>query len=108
MPREQLHFLRSERKTSESVVPTGVDSEPVITADAWDEFLPLVQVHWQPEDHVQFSVQVDKAALRRAVEENDDDSSTVGFFTETLSRQELNNAIKVLRRARNQAFGADE
>lgn len=104
MPKEKLNNERSVRRTENSALPgTGDRTEGA----AWDEMLPLVTAHWTPDQHAQLSVRLDAAQVKRVLEQAEGEPY-VEFFTEQMDRREMNNAVRVLRRARNAVHGVDE
>jgi hypothetical protein len=73
----------------------------------------VVQVGWHKDSWVQVSIEADVTYLRFAAdtpdaEPNTSDSQRSTVYSPPLERDELNNLIRVLRRARDQAFGRDE
>lgn len=77
---------------------------------------PQVALHWDGNSgNVQLSLDIDLDVLSRIIEvkrENPNawDGSEAGrqvFYTETLSRADLQRLIKASRRARDSVFGAD-
>lgn len=84
---------------------------------------PSVEIFWsKPEDRapvaafedeegfVQFGMDVSREEILRVAEElkKNPEITAHGFYTRSLTRFQLNKAVKVVQRARNQAFGADE
>ena len=104
MPKEKLNYERTERRSEEHPLPGSSDR---IEGQVWDEMLPLVTVHWTPDQYAQLSVRLDAAQVKRLLDQAEDEPY-LEFFTETLDRREMNNAVRVLRRARNAVHGADE
>ena len=72
---------------------------------------PSFDVSWD-RDHgfVQLSMDIEKQQWLEISSDLNKDTEIVSraIFTEGLSRQEINNLIRTLRRARDAAFGADE
>lgn len=80
---------------------------------------PNLTVSWQKFETgitpdggwVQVGLEIDTTALIERVDEirkHEDQPVNVSFYPEALSRGELNKMIRILRRARDQAFGSDE
>ena len=103
----------------------------VLSSDEQIGTTPKLEVHWSrpgewapldpredQEGFVQISLSVGRVELEQFIRnwereknEESDDSYHItshGFFTRGLSRTQINNMIKVLKKARDQAFGADE
>jgi hypothetical protein len=104
MPKEKLNYERTERRSEASQL-SGIGDH--IEAAGWDEMQPLVRAHWNPDNYVQLSIEIDKSMVERSLKEQADDPH-VTFWSVPMERGEIQNAVKVLRRARNQVFGADE
>lgn len=84
---------------------------------------PSIEVYWaRPEERpifaydevaegvVQLGLDVDRfEALEWAMRlEKDEDITSTALITEGLTRSQINHLIKILKKARDQAFGADE
>jgi len=82
---------------------------------------PKLSVHWSrpedfgavaydedPEGHVQIGMDISAREIELAAKSVKDGSSFHGFFTDSLSRYQINHLIKILKRARDSAKGADE
>ena len=104
MPKEKLNYERSVRRTEESVLPGTTDK---VEGAAWDEMLPVVSIHWMQDNYAQYGVKLDTAQVKRVLAESPD-ASYLEFFTEALERREMNDGVRVIRRARNAVHGADE
>jgi hypothetical protein len=114
MPREQINYPSS----------TGVliyqgnelDYQPGASVPEGGEVFadPALHVNWQSEGadfgapHVQVSLEVPAGFLRSRAAGLDDSVSHTCLFTPVLTRQELNKLIRVLRTARDKAYGRDE
>lgn len=85
MPRE---FIYTEHKAIESNMPVAPQM--------------CVSVGWSKEDH---GGHVQLATLRNGKENSFD--PTDGLYTD-LNRKQINDLIKALRKARDQAYGKDE
>lgn len=70
---------------------------------------PSLHVGWQMDSWVQIHFEADRQYFEFIAENPDasDPDRTTGY-TPVLSRDEINKLIKVLRRARDQAYGRDE
>lgn len=81
---------------------------------------PNLEVVWvRPEDrspaprgedqegHVQIGIDLDMVDMEDRLRYTDGDSAHT-FYTDRLTRGQINNLIRVLKRARNAAFGSDE
>lgn len=66
-----------------------------------------VEVSWARERDVQISVVTKKPDLIKALEESPPVEGFNGFFLD-LDRSGINGLIKMLRRARDDAYGKDE
>lgn len=98
MPRQQI--------THEPITTGDTDTVPAGGAHAG---LAQMFVSWVRDGHVQVGFEVSTAYLKLALETpNGRDSDHTEIFTDTLTRREINEAIRVLRRARDAADGADE
>lgn len=103
MPKEKLNNERTVRRGTEEELPDGSYTE----GHVYDEMLPLISMRWTPGQHAQFGVRLDAAQVRRVLEKAEGEPY-VEFFTEILDRREMNNVVRVVRRARNAVHGADE
>lgn len=102
MPKEKLNYDRTEKRFTQE----QVDSE--LTQVGYDEQQPLVTLHWNPDNYAQFSVVVDRAAAKKLMDEAEPQEATLTFWGMPMERREMQEAIRALKRARNQVFGADE
>lgn len=77
---------------------------------AWSKPGDWFAYNEDPEGFVQVGLSVDRVEILRVAKELEKDPmiSAHGFFTRKISRAQINNAIRVLKRARNGAFGVDE
>jgi len=126
VPKERVHHgkLYNESKdvvveagqpTSKVRIPFDMDSsgtpEGYITRTE-----PSLDITWNRSGWVQVSIDFERAQWKRIVEEQDRYEAELGenapmsqaIYTDVLTRAEINNMIKVLRKARDQAYGADE
>lgn len=71
---------------------------------------PTVYVGWQNGDagHVQISLDMDAAQVIEVLGSEHSDADRIAIYTGILRRTEINRMIKVLRRARDAAYGRDE
>jgi hypothetical protein len=109
MPREQIN-------TPRLFDPVRVDSStPPIHGEAWAD--PTLHVSWHREGsgempgHVQVALGLPVEYLKHLATTYDEAGMvvpSVDAFTPALSRRDLNKLIRTLRRARDQAYGADE
>lgn len=109
MPREQINFP--------APFEPHFDNSPdlAVHGESWPE--PELNVSWtRAADHGMGNVQVSLLLpvgyvkhLGAALAEPDGlEPSGIGAFSPSLGRDELNRLIRTLRRARDQAYGADE
>jgi hypothetical protein len=108
----------SEEDSSSQEVPTGKWRKPYQLGDIQPEGTALLQdpsldVTWNRAGWVQVSIEMDRAKWLQMAQELVDEGEqpyTVfrAMYTDVLTRTEINNMIKVLRKARDQAYGADE
>jgi len=111
MPREQINFPAPLEPSQD-----WNGTPPPVHGEAWPE--PELNVSWtRAADHGPGNVQVSLLLPTAYVEHlakslADPDSpagvSGIGAFSPSLPRDELNRLIRTLRRARDQAYGADE
>ena len=90
MPREQINWPRTDSAPDDQV---------------------QAHVSWLRDSHVQIGLECTAGFLRALLFENGQplpENKTVTVFTPVLNRSEINRTIRVLRRARDQAYGADE
>lgn len=101
MPREQINYPTLCEPTAESPATPGHGIK------AWRD--PSLHISWHPDSHVQVAVQMDVSYAKLAVETpTDGEAERTEVFVPPLTRDEVNKLIRVLRRARDQAFGRDE
>lgn len=114
MPREQINYPNSvavvvDVKGNEleyqegAAVPPGYSVHPD----------PALHVHWQQAldfapGHVQVSVEMAAGHFKARAAHLDDSVKSTSIFTPALSRAEINKLIRVLRSARDKAYGRDE
>ena len=103
MPRQQINYPRPDLTQVDPA--TGVET-PVPLGQ-------ILEVHWDGNHGtVQASMSIDTGLLQRVLEQErraDGEMPTrVWFYTEALTRPDLQRLIKTARRARDDAFGADE
>ena len=114
MPREQINFPSVTsvmiHKGNEleyepgSEVPEGAE----VFAD------PALHVNWQPSGmdfggaHVQVSLQMPAGFLKARAAGIDADVIDTWIYTPVLDRHDINKLIRVLRTARDKAYGRDE
>lgn len=61
-----------------------------------------------PEGWVQIGLDIDKVDLEDRLRYDDDSISARTFYTDKLTRHQINEMIRTLKRARNAAYGSDE
>lgn len=133
MPKETVHwgkqYVARQHKETEN---TGAWVEDLayeghLEGETWPETdtlvrSPKVEIFWDRPDKnhlpvdedddgfVQIGMVIDEFEFQqRAKETNGDDSIRArGFYTKKLTRTQINEMIRVLKRARNAAYGADE
>jgi hypothetical protein len=122
MPRERIQhgqmYLTGEYLDSTPEHPAGIWREkydqnvkqPENTRIRQD---PSVDITWNRAGWVQISFDIEREQWienAKELEAEGEQPYTVfrGIYSESLSRSEINNIIKVLRKARDQAYGADE
>ncbi len=111
MPKEQINY-------PEPFVPrepsgTAGSGDPAIHGESWPE--PTVHVSWlsatgDHDGHVQVAIKAPRAYLKMLTEESDTQPFVAepGVYSPVLDRVALNKMIRVLRKARDQAYGRDE
>lgn len=105
MPREKINHPRT------GVVVDGNDTTE--TGQRVNADTAVVQVGWHKDSWVQVSIEADVSYFRFAAERpdgdpRDDEDQRSTVYSPPLERDEINHLIRVLRRARDQAFGHDE
>lgn len=104
MPRVQINYLPQTDKTDQSVSSGG---EQVETGT-------VLNVNWltspHGDGHVQVSMEAHLSYLRLALESPNGETSPEHslLWSPVLTRAEVNQFIKALRRARDAAYGRDE
>lgn len=114
MPREQINYPNTtgiviDNKGNEHVYIEGIplpDGSIVFTD-------PSLNVNWQTQNpdipgHVQLSLSMESAYLKSLAHSLDPTVTHTAIYTPVLSRKELNKLIRVLRVARDKAYGRDE
>lgn len=106
MPREQINY-------PPELVPTAEYPASPRGRTSWRD--PALHVSWWPADkddmpgHVQVYLDTDNTQLVDLIGEADPAKSLLtSVYTPQLTRAEINKLIQTLRRARDQAYGADE
>lgn len=80
-----------------------------LESDGWT--WPSLDVEWQRDAaHVQVAIEFDRDRWATIAKELAEDKavSHKAIYTSSLSRPEINNMIRTLRRARDAAYGGDE
>ncbi|QIS38621.1 hypothetical protein [Clavibacter capsici] len=112
MPREQINF---PDEPAVVIHPDGSQSEYLDEQDQ-DGIVfndPSLHVNWSPPTdvwppHVQVSLEFDTPVLTSRVKSLSGNEETSSLYSASLDRGELNRLIKVLRTARDRAYGRDE
>lgn len=127
MPRERVHHgklyvhIPLEQETDGSDTPPHIEeSREFIPGEklpkgAYVTEEPSLEVTWTRSGDmlggwVQVSIDMPREKWLENMKTLEDDPNVIAraMYTDSLSRQEINNMIKVLRRARDAAYGADE
>lgn len=118
MPKERIKhgalFINPKDDTKEPSRPF-TPNEKMKSGETLHEESSL-EVNWRATDHidgyVQLSIHATRSWWERLMnshsEENSPGTVAWGAYVDSLSRQEINNLIKVLRRARDAVYGSDE
>lgn len=106
MPREQINFPEARKTHFGSIDENGVTEQGFELSND-----PSVHVNWHNvgndhDGHVQVSLECDRAYLASFSDVPDDDRRSL--YSPVLSRSDVNKLIRVLKRARDQAYGRDE
>lgn len=102
MPKEQITFARVQEGVTGSTDP----DVPTVTLTRID---PEIRIVWNRESYVQLEFEADVSFFDSlAKSENGPDVSRISAYTPSLTREEINRFIRVLRRARDAAYGKDE
>jgi hypothetical protein len=99
MPREQINYPSAVMETSEA---SGTPATVVQPAD------PALHVNWSTAGHVQVAFEADPSYLKIALDAPNEADGRTSMYSPVLERGEINKLIRVLRRARDQAYGRDE
>jgi hypothetical protein len=102
MPREQINYPDRHK-----LVTDGTAANPEIPDRADEE--PTLHVNWD-NDHclVQVSLNMTAERIKRWADQLDGSVSHSAFYTPALTRGDINRLIRVLRTARDKAYGRDE
>jgi hypothetical protein len=105
MPREQINFPETQEIHQRSIDGDG-DGAVEQSVETYTD--PAVHVNWHGAGndrtgHVQVSLECDRSYLEKFPDEARGDR-----YSPVLSRSEVNKLIRILRRARDQAYGRDE
>jgi hypothetical protein len=111
MPKEQINY--PEPFVPREPSSDGPSTDPAIHGESWPE--PTVHVSWlgatgDHDGHAQVAIKAPRAYLKMLVEEDGAQAADAGpgVYSPVLDRTALNRLIRVLRRARDQAYGRDE
>lgn len=109
MPKEQINYPRTEKIYVDSSIDSPREEDAVAHVD------PALIVHWNPAgDDRSGLVQVSTVKYDQVKWSEYDEAPawprepSAELFSPPLSRSEINAMIRVLRRARDQAYGRDE
>ena len=106
MPREQINYPPLlEQNEEKQAAPPGREGE------RWRD--SAVHVGWHADGeggngHVQMALESDLSYLRMALESPNEPEGRTSMYSPVLNRAEINRLIKMLRRARDAAYGRDE
>ena len=104
MPKERITPQTSVKVRQGSTTPGDTGQE-------YDVFEPSVLLTWRTSSegagHVQFCVEVDAADMLKKAQVAQGDSHLMEGWGPPMNRGQINHLIRVLRRARDGAFGAD-
>lgn len=103
MPREQINYP----STAYSVSGAPGDPEGITYRD------PELHVNWHNDGvtgqgFIQVSLNIDTVQLEHLSKRRDGKVSHQAIYTPVLTRSEVNKLIRVLRTARDKAYGRDE
>lgn len=108
MPRQDITFHNSEM-----TVPDPNGTEPI-----WHEEHHGLDLYWSrpgaygdgTPGHVQIGLTASQTKITRfaTFDPNEPTPTTRTFYTDDLTREQINLLIRTLRRARDAAYGADE
>ena len=112
MPKEQINFPQWRKHVSGLPGTIGHDTDEYATAEIDD----VLVVRWHDNSLVEGYVQMSLVAQEPMPWADYDEDAHSGpvlntateRFTPVLSRSDINRLIKVLRRARDSAYGRDE
>jgi hypothetical protein len=109
MPREQINFpstkmLMINDRGEEREIEPGAElpDGSKLVAD------PELSVSWMPDGHVQVSINMEAEFIKHLSTGMTEGATHNAVYTPSLSRQEINKLIRVLRLARDKAYGRDE
>ena len=103
MPRQQINYPRPDLTQVDP--DTGVETPTPLGQ--------ILEFHWDGNHGtVQVSMSIDTEILQRVLEQERREDGVmperIWFYTEALTRGDLQRIIKTARRARDDAYGADE
>lgn len=112
MPREKVAVVRWRIYDKDGRnVNSGVGEPSEVPEGGHISYSPGVELHWSREyGNVQLSVEfpAEQWIVNAEQLKEDPDIKMRGIFTDGLSRREINDLIRTLRRARDAAYGKDE
>ena len=116
MPKEQINYPAPFEPRCTCGGNEGcTNCPPAIHGEAWPE--PELSVSWGKANdygpgHAQVSMKLPGRYLKHLADSLESDTtpspSGIGAFSPPLSRDELNRMIRILRQARDHAYGRDE
>lgn len=92
-------------------VNAGVGEPGEVPEGGHIDYAPGVELNWsRDQGHVQLSIEFPREQWIANAETLKDDPQVTkrAIYTDSLSRYQINKLIKLLRRARDAAYGADE
>lgn len=100
MPREQINYPPVLAPTNE------YPARPDGAGPTWID--PSVRVEWNAQaGYVQIAMEIERHQIVGLLRDNTTDQ-LLSMYTPGLDRSEINKMIRVLRRARDAAYGKDE
>lgn len=119
MPRERVHhgkqWAHKEVPETEnhSAYTKVVQFEPAMDPADYDKITedPSLEVNWSREyGHVQVSIDFSREQWLACAKDLEDNPDIIrkAIYTDALSRKDINDMIRTLRRARDAAYGRDE
>lgn len=114
MPREQIvhPIVRIFDEAGEKIDEGRISYTQPVPEGGRETITSGLAINWNSGQYAQVSTQISVAALRGLLEAIDaghvkPEFGVVSFYTD-VNREQLNGAIKSIRRARNAVYGQDE